>query len=193
MNYKNFVGIDYSISSPGITILKDTNILTPHNCNHYFFNGLKKLTYANIVSNVHEFKYPEYTTQISKFSALSSKVMEFLKELDPKETLVAIEGYATGARGKVFHIGENTGILKAKLHEAGFSIVPEELTSPKTIKKFTTGSGNAKKGDMYQSYLKDGGNDIKLMLQPKKDIEKSFVADIIDSYYLCKFATQYTK
>ena len=61
--------------------------------------------------------------------------------------MVALEDYAFAAKGRVFHIAENTGILKYKLFQQG---IPLETISPSAVKKNATGKGNADKEMMYQ-------------------------------------------
>jgi Holliday junction resolvasome RuvABC endonuclease subunit len=96
---------------------------------------------------------------------------------------VAIEGYAYGAQGRVFHIAENTGILKYKLYEAS---IPLEVVTPSHVKKLASGKGNADKTMMYESFLKETGIKLKDTISPnKKDIGNP-VSDIVDAYYICK-------
>ncbi len=65
---------------------------------------------------------------------------------------VAIEGYAFGAKGKVFHIAENTGVLKYRLHQTG---IPVEVIPPSAVKKQAAGKGNANKEEMYKAFVKE--------------------------------------
>ncbi len=58
-----------------------------------------------------------------------------------------LEGYSFGSKGKVFHIAENTGILKYKIHNMG---VPLEVIPPTTVKKFATGQRKCRQNDDAQ-------------------------------------------
>ena len=60
-------------------------------------------------------------------------------------TDVAMEGYAMGAKGKVFHLGELGGMTKLALavHDLYPMIIP-----PTTLKKYVTGSGTGQKNQM---------------------------------------------
>jgi hypothetical protein len=66
---------------------------------------------------------------------------------------VALEGYAYNAKGRVFHIAENTGILKYKMFQRG---VPLDIVEPTKVKKFATEKGNASKaGHVFSIYSRN--------------------------------------
>ena len=98
---------------------------------------------------------------------------------------IGIEGYAFGAKGQVFNIGENTGILKYKLAER----VSDDINvhSPTTIKKFATGKGNANKELMYKAFVDETGDDLAQLFEFDPYTGQSPVSDIIDSYYIAKY------
>lgn len=56
--------------------------------------------------------------------------------------LAVVEDYSMGSRGRTFHIGELGGVIKLMLWERNIPIL---LVSPKQLKKFATGNGNADK------------------------------------------------
>lgn len=96
---------------------------------------------------------------------------------------VAIEGYAMGAKGKVFHIAESTGSLKTGL----FLLGKETRTfSPSRIKKYATDKGNANKEAMFDAFTAETGVDLKEILTPKRSTLGNPVTDIIDAYYICR-------
>ena len=97
---------------------------------------------------------------------------------------IALEGYSMGSKGKVFHIAENTGVLKYKIYNAG---IPLEIIPPTSLKKFATGKGNADKDSMHQKFMRDSGIDLKSKITPDKTKVGNPVSDIVDSYYICKF------
>lgn len=71
---------------------------------------------------------------------------EILQHLPPGKLVIAIEGYAMGGKGKVFHIGELGGVVRVALSERGECAV---LTHPPmSLKGFATGRGNADKPAM---------------------------------------------
>ena len=81
------------------------------------------------------------------------------------------------------NIGENTGILKKQLKEAGFKYV---TIPPTVIKKHATGKGNANKELMYETFLSESHVDLKSQLSPKSTKISNPVSDIVDSFYICK-------
>ena len=108
----------------------------------------------------------------------------FINKIPTKEIPnIYIEDYSFGSVGKVFHIAENTGLLKYKLWEVGykFTTVP-----PTVIKKFATGKGNADKAKMYDQFYNDTKKDF-VMLFNKNLTLGSPVTDIVDSYYIAKY------
>ena len=98
--------------------------------------------------------------------------------------MVALEDYAYGAKGRVFHIAENTGILKYKLWQ---NSIPLDVVQPTKVKKFGTGKGNAGKPEMFQAFVEETGVDLRFhMNDTKKDIGNP-ISDIVDAYYICKY------
>ncbi len=69
-------------------------------------------------------------------------------------TDVAMEGYAMGAKGMVFHLGELGGMTKLALavHDLYPMIIP-----PTTLKKYVTGSGVGQKNQMILHTYKKWG------------------------------------
>lgn len=120
----------------------------------------------------------EFDSQESRFSQLSEWAINKI----PKIAKVFIEGYAYASKGVVFHIGENTGILKHRLWLADISF--QEL-SPPTIKKFATGKGNANKLAMYESFVDETKLDISSIIHCNEG--ESPMSDVIDSYYVAKY------
>ena len=90
-----------------------------------------------------------------------------------------------GAKGKVFHIAENCGLLKHKLWVAAHRY---QTITPTALKKFATGKGNADKCMMHAAFVAETGIDLmKAMDKESKDCG-SPVSDIVDSFYLAKYA-----
>ena len=99
---------------------------------------------------------------------------------------LGIEGYAFGAKGQVFNIGENTGILKLKLAEKVSNVI--DVIAPSAIKKFATGKGNANKVLMYEAFVEETGDDLAKLFEFDPYTGQSPVSDIIDSYYIAKYS-----
>jgi hypothetical protein len=184
---KYFIGIDYSISSPAITIYHDQGKkFNFSNVSCYFFNKLKRKSFIGIVPNILEISYPS-ESGFEKYISLAAKILDVISFIDPKDCIIAIEGYSMNSVGKVFHIAENCAVLKYFLISNGYTLLDSDLCSPTSIKKFTTGKGNAKKDKMYECFVEETSLDILNLLEPSKQIQNSFVADIVDSYYICKY------
>ena len=83
-----------------------------------------------------------------------------------------------GSRGRVFHIAENTGVLKHKIYKAEITF---EVVPPSTWKKEVVGKGNADKQYVYESL----GIDLKTTFKSKSIT--SPINDIADSYFICEY------
>lgn len=168
------VGIDYSMSSPSICVHIGENwSLT--NCKFYFLTHKKKCV-MQLEAFTGDYQ-SDFDTQESRFSNLAEWAISKI----PSNSNVFIEGYAYASKGVVFHIGENTGLLK---HKMWCSDIKFEEFSPPSIKKFATGKGNANKMLMYESFVKETQLDISAIIPCNEG--ESPMSDIIDSYYVAK-------
>lgn len=171
-------GIDYSLTSPSICVFNSTEEFTFKRCAFYFLSDVKK-NQQLFLTNIKGEAFNDWTTDFSRYENISDWAMEYLIACEQ----IAIEGYAFGAKGKVFHIAENTGVLKYRLHQAG---IPVEVIPPSAIKKQASGKGNANKEEMYKAFVKETGIMLQGIISPgKKDIGNP-VSDIVDSYFICK-------
>ena len=171
-------GIDYSLTSPSICVFNSEETFTFKRCSFYFLSDIKK-NQAMFLSNIHGQPFTDWNTDFSRYENISDWAMEYLIGCEQ----IAIEGYAYGAKGKVFHIAENTGVLKYRLHQTG---IPLEVIPPSAIKKQSAGKGNANKEEMYNAFTKETGVFLQMVISPgKKDIGNP-VSDIVDSYFICK-------
>lgn len=187
MKIPAIAGIDYSMTSPSITIFspsEDGEKFTFEKCVTFFFNDTKKYRGEFCQRRVygHDIDNGFYTHEIERFAMLADKVLAILEGFNVKE--VALENYAYSATGRVFHIAENTGILKFKLLEMGYLLHTYE---PTVIKKFATGKGNAKKEQMYESFHKETGVNLVHELGSTSKKIGSPISDIVDSYFIAKF------
>lgn len=167
-------GIDYSITSPSICI-HDGDDWSYENCKFFFF-GKKPLDNRYSAS-----EYPKWKKDQERFQKLTAWTISCLDNY--KIDTVYIEDYAFGAKGRVFHIAENTGLMKYALYVQGLQF---NLISPTTIKKFATGKGNAKKDSMVEFFKTDTGVDIFSKLGVKEG-QMTPSSDIVDSYWVCKY------
>jgi len=176
-------GIDYSLSSPGICVADADTKFNFESCRFLAIPGNKKLT-EPVYGNVRIIQNKGITpVSVDRFIHLAKTTVQFL--LDNAVGRVIIEDYAFAARGRVFNIGENCGILKCKLTEAGISY---DVISPPVVKKFATDKGNANKDVMHEFFVKETGVDF-FKLFGLKETKKlpSPVDDLVDAYYMCKY------
>jgi Holliday junction resolvasome RuvABC endonuclease subunit len=179
------IGIDYSMTSPAVCIGQ-----TPFSyadCKFMFITKNKKFAVNHSPSIVGLLLY-EYNDNLERFTHLADQTVEWILSHAPTRhhgNLLAIEGYAFGAKGQVFNIGENTGILKYKLAKKVSNII--NVIAPTVIKKFATGKGNANKELMYEAFVKETGDDLAKLFEFDTYKGQSPVSDIIDSYYIAKY------
>jgi len=171
-------GIDYSLNGPAICFFNGNNNFVFEKCEFYFLTGTKK--YANtFFQNIHGRIFDDYEEECERYDTISDWVMKIITGCDQ----IGLEDYAYNAQGRVFHIAENTGILKYKCYEAS---IPVEVFSPSHVKKLATGKGNADKQQMYHAFVTETGVPLQEIITPnKKDIGNP-ISDIVDSFYVCK-------
>jgi Holliday junction resolvasome RuvABC endonuclease subunit len=172
-------GIDYSLTSPSICIYNTASgSFRFDRCMVYFLSDVKKM-HTVFLGNVRGEAFEEYNTECQRYDTISDWAIQYLIGC----TMVGLEDYAFAAKGRVFHIAENTGILKYKLFQQS---IPIETIPPTVVKKNATGKGNSDKEAMYQAFISETGVFLKDIITPlKKDVGNP-VSDIVDSYYICK-------
>jgi len=174
-------GIDYSIRTPAICVFaaKEKEAFTFQRCRFYFLTDTKK--YADFfLKNIQGERSQDWNTEEERYKSIADWAIDKIVGCDQ----IALEGYSFGSKGKVFHIAENTGILKYKIHNQG---IPLEVIPPTTIKKFATGKGNADKTVMHKSFIEDTGYNLKELITPDKGTVDNPVSDIVDAYFICKY------
>lgn len=118
------LGIDPSLTSTGYCLIDEIEVLATRTLKTHDLRGMPRLRYIE--------------------RALSEVLVK-------KPDLVVMEGYAMGVKGgRVFDIGEMGYAYKRILYTAG---IETYIVSPKTMKKFVTGSGNAKKPQVQAALL----------------------------------------
>lgn len=179
------------MSCPAICVYSGGDMTDPNNFQFHYLAPSKK--YEGEFENgfITGHAPPSYNSQEDRFDRISDWVIKCLTASCPALTglntikHITIEGYAMGAKGKVFHIAENTGLLKHKLYKHK---LPFDTPAPTTVKKFATGKGNSNKERMYECFVAETGWDIESLLDCNRD--KNPVSDIVDSYYMCKWAVE---
>ena len=172
-------GVDYSLTSPALCVCLDDENITFDNCKFYFLTDKKKFEgqWKNILGVQHQ----EYFTEQQRYSNIADWIMMYVLHMFNAEK-VYIEGYSMGSKGRVFHIAENTGILKDRLWQRGIN---HDSIAPTAVKKIATGKGNAGKEQMQDAFILETGINVKEMLgQTENSWNPS--GDIIDAFYVCK-------
>lgn len=171
-------GIDLSLTSPAICINLNEEAFSYDTCKFaYLSDSAKKCI---IQDNISGSLFPPHNNQYERYENISKWVVNTLDYYGVNN--VFLEDYSFGSTGRVFHIAENTGVLKYLLwkNSIRFTTIP-----PTVIKKIATGKGNANKELMEQAFIAETNIDIKQILSlTSKQWNPS--SDIIDSYYICK-------
>lgn len=176
------VGIDYSITSPALCVCNG-DTFTLDNLQFYYktLQKSKISTHPKFIGSL----IPKNLSQVEKFDYLAEWVMTCIDPLNVIRPKVLLENYAFGAKGMVFHIGENGGVLKNKLFHGNINC---EVASPGTIKKFATGRGNAKKHEIIDAFEDETKLDLHKIIGTSRDTKNSSPTnDIADSYFICKY------
>ena len=174
-------GIDNS--SPAIALYDNSKFHF-----HFFIKSPKKLPEKTEFEQfvLHPVLMPKkFDSQEQRFDFLSNWAINSLAKHNISR--VCLEGYSFGSKSSsLFQIAEATSVLKNYLFKNKISF---ETIPPTTIKKFATGKGNAKKGQMEESFIEQTGIDIRKCLnQTEKQLSPS--SDIVDSYFIYKYGQQ---
>lgn len=133
----HFVGIDMSITRPGICRSDSKNEFY---CKAFPTPGPKK-----------------YRNRIQRFDSIADMVIRQIFETnrDYNSSIILIEDYSFGAKGKTFEIAECIGILKYKLlYEAKIPAKNVLLCSISHLKMFACGKGNVSKDIVIKEVYK---------------------------------------
>lgn len=171
-------GIDYSLCGPAICISDMSKAFSFDACEFYFLTNTKKYA-RNIKKNIHGEIFSPFDEEMERYETIA----DWAEEKVVGCCYIGLEGYAYNATGKVFHIAENTGVLKYKIYQRS---IPLEVITPSRIKKFATQKGNASKDLMYEKFLDETNVPLKQFFGMEGDV-KSPLSDIVDAYYICKY------
>lgn len=173
------VGIDYSTSSPCICISAGNDYDF-----HYLTKVKKHVGEKEFDYGIIEGTYlpKQFDSKIEQYSFIANWAIDVLDRYTPE--VVWLEDYAFAATGKVFHIGENTGILKYRLMKKE---IPYRVVAPTTVKSSTIGKGNASKDDVIQNFNRVFQTNIYDVVDTST---LNPVSDIADSYHICIYGIQ---
>lgn len=139
----NFIAIDYAITRPGLCFT-DKSEMGGFACVSY--NAPKKDNYNHRI-----LRYTDYADML---------ISEIPYSIFNSKTIVILEDYAAGAKGRTNEIAEATGILKYKLLvETGIKPNQLWLCNISHLKMFLTGNGMAKKELILKEVYKKWGFD----------------------------------
>lgn len=134
----SYIGIDFSILSPGISIKYDD----------------EHITHAFDMSDFKD-KHP-----LIRWDLLTDRIVRFINRYTClASSYIMIEDYAAGGKGKTNDIAEACGLLKYKLFINGVKIENFKLCSIQHLKMFIAGKGNAQKELMLKEIYKQYGYD----------------------------------
>lgn len=172
---KVYAGLDWSMSSPGLAI-GNTNFDEIQ-----FFGIRKKKKQASSSKQIILLEEPLYSCNAERFYKLAELYVKIL--LAHGVTEVFIEGYAYGATGNVFDIGECTGMVKYLMWANDIKFTP---IVPGVVKKFATGKGNSNKTKMWEAFSTTTNYQMDKFIddEVKGDKIPSPVNDMVDAYWL---------
>lgn len=209
-----FVGIDFSLNSPGFCILTNDNCkwISLHRTTNIIDKMLKKdgspfkvlgnndNVSINIISKK-EFtgEYHEKERQkILNAIYFSEFALDLLSPYLNKNTIVGMEGLSFGSSGNsLIDISMTTALIRAgvvkKINPDNFFVI-----SPTTLKKFAV-KGNAKKDELYNKLIETRmfEDRLKPLLNILKEYKNIWIkgagkvetpcSDIIDATWICLF------
>ena len=146
-----FVGIDPSLTGTGFVLLAEdaTIIITK--------------------------KFSTPAVGVERLYHLENKLLELLDSYKDIK-LSCIEGGAYRETGRIFDLGEWSGVLKLNLYKKGIPVIP---AAPLQLKKFVSGVG------------KNQGKEVVILDVFKNFKEEIRDADIADAYVLARMARAY--
>jgi len=173
------IGVDYSLTCPAICVHSGDEWHI-RNCQFYFLTDRPKL--EGKIQQFHGTLKPSHSCEEHRHDQISGWAYDLISKHNPSR--VVIEGYSFASAGRVFNLAENCGLLKHKLWK---NKIMFDVIAPTSIKKFATGKGNANKEKMQEAFIAETSIDVKLVMS-QSDKQWSPSGDIIDSYYMCKYA-----
>lgn len=186
------IGIDYSLSSPGVCINTSEEEFRYEDCKFYYLTNTKKyqgtfiekMAFGTSAVEYIGTQHKPYSSEPERYNNIANWAIDIIKSYTwwQEQPIIQIEDYSFGSTGRVFHIAENLGLLKYKLKmECGWDYT---LLAPSVIKKFATDKGNANKELMLGAFQEDTGVNLGLLLDSSV---KSPITDIADAYFICKY------
>ena len=191
------IGIDYSLSSPGVCVNISEDEFQYEDCKFYYLTNTKKyegtfkekMAFGTSAVEYIGAPHRPYSSEPERYNNIANWAIDIIKLYGDAKTginrinpTIQIEDYSFGSTGRVFHIAENLGLLKYKLKiECGWDYT---LLAPSVIKKFATDKGNANKEMMLHAFQEDTGVNLGELFDSSA---KSPITDVADAYFICKY------
>jgi len=191
------IGIDYSLSSPGVCVNTSEEEFRYEDCKFYYLTNTKKyegtfkekMAFGTSAVEYIGAPHRPYNSEPERYNNIANWAIDIIKLYGDVKTginrikpTIQIEDYSFGSTGRVFHIAENLGLLKYKLKiECGWDYT---LLAPSVIKKFATDKGNANKEMMLHAFQGDTGVNLAELFESSA---KSPISDVVDAYFICKY------
>jgi len=191
------IGIDYSLSSPGVCVNTSEEEFRYEDCKFYYLTNTKKyegtfkekMAFGTSAVEYIGTPHRPYSSEPERYNNIANWAIDIIKLYGDAKTginrinpTIQIEDYSFGSTGRVFHIAENLGLLKYKLKiECGWDYT---LLAPSVIKKFATDKGNANKEMMLHAFQGDTGVNLAELFESSA---KSPISDVVDAYFICKY------
>ena len=183
------IGIDYSLSCPGVCINTSTDEFRYEDCKFYYLTTRKKFVgaYKHNGVSFEGTEHKPYSSEPERYENIADWVVDIINSYYPKAMAskknhtINLEDYSYASKGRVFHIAENMGLLKHKLYLNNWDY---SLLAPSVIKKYATGKGNSNKEAMTEQFALDTGLNVLDMFECKYT---SPATDVVDAYYICKY------
>jgi hypothetical protein len=173
------IGIDYSLSCPCVCVSNNKTFMDNY---FYFLSDVKR--HHGLAINILGDPHDDYRCDQERYENIASWVLNIIAPFNRETTQILIEDYAFAAKGRVFNLAENCGLLKYLLYKEGYSF---HTIAPSVIKKHATGKGNANKQAMYDSFFKLTEIDLISVFGGRTKKLDSPVTDIVDAYYLTRY------
>lgn len=179
-----YCGIDYSYTSPAICVWDSSKPFEFKNLSFYNYYTVKKYEGTHGKDkNISILMQDKFDNNEERFRRINQWAKAILMMHGVTDAM--LEGYAMGSTsGLVFQIAENTSLLKQTMNELGINF---DTPAPTAVKKAYTGAGNAKKEKMIDTFNKEHG--VKIGLIIGADPEKPYMKpgdDLVDSYAILK-------
>ncbi len=184
-NYRYYIGLDFSLKSPGVTRY-DSQSGDFNSDNVEYFYGTEKIRKLVNTDKIHGTLFLADELVTRKYYQKINDRLNWIQSIivDPQQTILCVEDYAYCAVStRLVQTAETLGSIKWQLSQLDIPII---AISPKTLKKHVTGSGNAEKFVMIEHFKNEGTFNIFDHFPMIKGKTLSPIDDIVDSYFLCK-------